>query len=729
MSSMRIERIAFFCDHTSGAGGGEHYAASLIHALVERYDVDLLVRADRFLPDPAFFRVTFGSDITHPRLTARVMDSPRDVRGYDLLINLSHFAVLPPWARRNLLVVFFPQLQTEWASQYDAILTISRYSAGWIGRYWGAHHVVVAAPAVDATRFEPGVKEQTIVSVGRFFDVPDGNNKNHPLMVRAFKALCNRGLDGWRLVLAGSASEDHAAYLARVRDEAAGYPIDIVTDPSFERLRDLYGRASIYWHAAGLTDDGLTATPAAAEHFGIVIVEAMASGCVPVVADTGGAVEIVTEPEAGLRCDGPDQLVEKTWWLSAHPGERREMAGRARSRAQDYAPARFAARVHALIDTIADEDPAARADFFLRDGNHRHAQTLFMEAIDRYPETAAPYLGLAECCYRQGHRELMLAALKRALEIEPEGAAGARIRPLVARVEEQRSRFFDVLAGTLFGEDYFERGRDAGINEYTAYSGESWSGAHAEIIAAAFAPTACLEIGCAKGEFVTEMRRRGVRSVGTDVSQYSVAQAPADLRGRALVASRISAIPFAADSFDLVVAIEVLEHVPPDDVEDALRELWRVSRNFVFITVQNTTAAAPEHFFSDVTHATMKPLAWWQERFRAAGFEVIPIELPLGEFRDHQIVAQVAGKQVTVREDDIAATWRDAERRARALSDAGEWEQARRVLEPALNLFNLLAQEGRAMPALRKEVVTRLAECYRRLGADAQAAAIEGTQP
>jgi hypothetical protein len=49
---MQIQTVGFFSDHTSGIGGGEHYAFSLLRALADRYDVELLVRADRFAPDP-----------------------------------------------------------------------------------------------------------------------------------------------------------------------------------------------------------------------------------------------------------------------------------------------------------------------------------------------------------------------------------------------------------------------------------------------------------------------------------------------------------------------------------------------------------------------------------------------------------------------------------------------------------------------------------------------------
>ena len=48
-----------------------------------------------------------------------------------------------------------------------------------------------------------------------------------------------------------------------------------------------------------------------------------------------------------------------------------------------------------------------------RDGNVRRAETLFSESVDRFPTSARSYLGLAECFYRTGQRELMLAMVRR----------------------------------------------------------------------------------------------------------------------------------------------------------------------------------------------------------------------------------------------------------------------------------------------------------------------------
>ncbi|MEE8129853.1 MAG: glycosyltransferase, partial [Vicinamibacterales bacterium] len=571
---MRSRRVALFSDHTLGTGGGEYYTYSLLQALLARYEVDLVRQPNRRAPDPARLETGFGFSIAHPNLTLRTVDSPAALRDYDLLINLSHFRAWPPVAQRNLLVVFYPQVLNDHVHDFDAILTISDYAARAISRRWGSDRVVVAPPAVPAGRFPRGTTERLVLSVGRFFDVPDGNTKNHLLMVEAFKTLCERGVTGWRLALVGSSDPTHADYLRRVTSSAQGFPIEILPDVPFHTLRELYGRAAIYWHATGLERTGLTDTPSSAEHFGITVVEAMTAGAVPVVADVGGPAEIVRHGYSGLTCRSLGELVDQTQGLIADAAARRALADGAIERARAFEPPAFASRVHALVEMLF-APPDTQAEFFLRDGNVRRAEALFSEAVDRFPTTAHPYLGLAECFYRTGRRELMLAMVRRGMEVENGCLDATRLRALADRVETQRGHIVAVRSGAAFGEDYFERDADTGVNTYTGYQAHNWAPRHADAIDAAFRPGSCLEVGCAKGELV----------------------------------------------------------------EPALRELWRVSRHHVFVTVQNTTAAKPSEFFADLTHMSMKPLAWWQDQFTRVGFEVRALELPLGEFRNHRIVA------------------------------------------------------------------------------------------
>jgi phosphatidylinositol alpha 1,6-mannosyltransferase len=78
--------------------------------------------------------------------------------------------------------------------------------------------------------------------------------------------------------------------------------------------------------------------PSTTETFGLVTLEAMASGLTPVAAKIGGATEIIEEGTSGLFAqplDGAD-LAQKVEWLLDHPNVRRTMGEQAHRRAQEY---------------------------------------------------------------------------------------------------------------------------------------------------------------------------------------------------------------------------------------------------------------------------------------------------------------------------------------------------------------------------------------------------------
>jgi len=101
-------------------------------------------------------------------------------------------------------------------------------------------------------------------------------------------------------------------------------------------------------------------------------------------------------------------------------------------------------------------------------------------------------------------------------------------------------------------------------------------------------PTA-LEIGCGTGFFLLNLTQAGVLVDGsvTDISPGMVAAAVANAEALGLsVSGRVAdaeSLPYADDSFDLVVGHAVLHHIP--DVELAFREVLRVLKpggRFVF---------------------------------------------------------------------------------------------------------------------------------------------------
>jgi len=119
-------------------------------------------------------------------------------------------------------------------------------------------------------------------------------------------------------------------------------------DASGAALRDLYWRASVFWHAAGLGED-VERHPHRLEHFGIAAVEAMSAGCVPVVLGRAGQREIVEDGVSGLLFETVGELVARTRQLVGDPELRARLAAGARERAAAFGPDRFAEEARALV--------------------------------------------------------------------------------------------------------------------------------------------------------------------------------------------------------------------------------------------------------------------------------------------------------------------------------------------------------------------------------------------
>jgi ubiquinone/menaquinone biosynthesis C-methylase UbiE len=98
------------------------------------------------------------------------------------------------------------------------------------------------------------------------------------------------------------------------------------------------------------------------------------------------------------------------------------------------------------------------------------------------------------------------------------------------------------------------------------------------------AATRVLEVGCGEGEMIAALqRRRGADFVGSDISPGILGEARRRYPALPAVAQSATDLAFPARSFDLVIACEVLEHLP--DPLAALREIARVSRRHVILSV------------------------------------------------------------------------------------------------------------------------------------------------
>jgi ubiquinone/menaquinone biosynthesis C-methylase UbiE len=122
-----------------------------------------------------------------------------------------------------------------------------------------------------------------------------------------------------------------------------------------------------------------------------------------------------------------------------------------------------------------------------------------------------------------------------------------------------------------------------------------------------------LDVGSGEGMLVTSLLRRGVDAHGVDVSEVVTARCNGRVQGRFTHGS-VLALPFEDDSFQTVVSTDCMEHLAPEDVPKALKEIHRVTSRHVFLQIA-TTRDRDGHW-----HLTVEGRAWWETKCFEAGF-------------------------------------------------------------------------------------------------------------
>jgi SAM-dependent methyltransferase len=104
-------------------------------------------------------------------------------------------------------------------------------------------------------------------------------------------------------------------------------------------------------------------------------------------------------------------------------------------------------------------------------------------------------------------------------------------------------------------------------------------------LAATERPRRVLEVGCGEGIVLATLAARlpGARLDGLELDETTLEQARLRCPGATLVRGDACELPFGDRSFDLVVCLEVLEHLP--EPARALRELKRVARAACLLSV------------------------------------------------------------------------------------------------------------------------------------------------
>ncbi len=132
-----------------------------------------------------------------------------------------------------------------------------------------------------------------------------------------------------------------------------------------------------------------------------------------------------------------------------------------------------------------------------------------------------------------------------------------------------------------------------------------------------------LDVGCGKAFLLHDLRLvvPGVEIVGIDISEYAIRNAKPEVRDR-LQVGNATALPFADDSFDLVISITTLHNLYCYDFDRALREIERVGRGNKYICIESyrNEQEKANLLYWQVTcemFCTPSEWDWW---FRNAGY-------------------------------------------------------------------------------------------------------------
>jgi SAM-dependent methyltransferase len=99
-------------------------------------------------------------------------------------------------------------------------------------------------------------------------------------------------------------------------------------------------------------------------------------------------------------------------------------------------------------------------------------------------------------------------------------------------------------------------------------------------------PDSLLDVGCGEGFVLSKLKNDKVlpkNVAGIDISDKALKMAKSALSEVKFEISDVRSLPYKDNSFDLLVCLEVLEHIT--DYKKALRELVRVSNKYLLISV------------------------------------------------------------------------------------------------------------------------------------------------
>jgi len=190
-----------------------------------------------------------------------------------------------------------------------------------------------------------------------------------------------------------------------------------------------------------------------------------------------------------------------------------------------------------------------------------------------------------------------------------------------------KKRFKGSAPPEFFGSGYYLRaeGSNYGRAPFAPYD-ESYlirnRGVAARILEAVPPIKTVLVLGAARGYLVKAFHERGISAIGVDISRWAVENCATGVEDYMYCGDICDLSMWEDEAFDLVVALDILEHIRVPDLYLALDEAARVGRTLILdVPILPNDDNPDQSHGTDKTHFSCYSTYWWIQQFIARGME------------------------------------------------------------------------------------------------------------
>jgi len=204
-------------------------------------------------------------------------DSPTQI--YDVHLFAHYRGWIPPRGKFNAQILYYP-IQKE-VTGWNNFFVLNEFCSKAANVYSGVNHIIT--PYYDANQFYVSDKTVDLINIGHYFIEHDGHSKNQHLIMNWFKTKPQFN----KIIFHGALSNSN--FYSYLQNLAADDPrIVLKHNRTQQEIKQDLASAKYMVHANGYR----RTAPEQNEHFGLVAVEALLSGCQPIVHKSGGCPDI-----------------------------------------------------------------------------------------------------------------------------------------------------------------------------------------------------------------------------------------------------------------------------------------------------------------------------------------------------------------------------------------------------------------------------------------------------